>query len=470
MSSVDGGWGRDGDAASLRDSLERTGPSFPETVREEFEEALKLLVEIPTVSNDPVHQEDVRRGAECAAEMLHRFGAAAEIAPTPGNPIVLGEFRVSGRVPTLTIYNHLDVQPAAPEEWTHPPFSFVKDGDKYLGRGTTDDKGPALTALFAARQAHRMGVPLNIRLLWEMEEEIGSPHFDDFLRRRKESLHTDSVLVSDSIWVAKDRPAVNYALRGLLGVVFRLRTGTKDVHSGLAGGAARNPLSELVDLLNRCFDGKTGKVKIPGFYESVRKPSAAEIKSFLASGFSVSKFTAAHGLKGVRHKDTATLLKSIWAMPTFEVHGFSGGYSGPGIKTVVPPVAEAKVSMRLVPDQDPKKIFKLVKDFAHEVNPSVEVVPHGFLEPYLGPSTGPYAEAASTAILDAFGRKPAFVREGGSIGAVLSMHRVFKAPVLLMGLSLPEHSYHGPNEYFDWGQASGGMKAFVRYFEQIAEL
>jgi acetylornithine deacetylase/succinyl-diaminopimelate desuccinylase-like protein len=444
--------------------------SAVEPMREEFESILRQLVEIPTVSSDPERREDLQRCAHLAADFLRRAGAQAEVFPTAGHPMVLGEFRVSASAPTVTVYNHLDVQPATPDEWTHPPFTFVKEGDRYLGRGTTDDKGPAVTALLAARRALDRGISLNIRFLWEMEEEIGSPNFESFLRTQKERLRTDSVVVSDTIWVARGRPAIDYGLRGLLGLVFRLRTGTKDVHSGLAGGAARNPFGELVDLLNRCHDGKTGRVKIPGFYDDVQRPTAAEMKGFLASGFSVPKFMAAHGLKSLRAKDAATVLRSVWGMPTFEIHGFGGGYSGPGVKTIVPPMAEAKVSLRLVPHQDPKKLLQNIRKFVKESNPDVEVLPQGFLEPYLGPSTGPYIEAATAAMTQAFGRKPVLVREGGSIGAVVSMNRALKAPILLMGLSLPEHSYHGPNEYFEWGQASGGIIAFTEYFERIASI
>jgi acetylornithine deacetylase/succinyl-diaminopimelate desuccinylase-like protein len=443
--------------------------NWVEAARTEFEETLRRLVEIPTISSDPACAADIRRGAEAAAALLREHGARAEIVETGGHPMVLGEFIVSGRAPTITVYNHLDVQPATPEEWTNPPFSFVKDGDCYRGRGTTDDKGPALTVLFAARQACRQGVPLNIRFLWEMEEEIGSPNFETALKQRAADLRTDSVVVSDTIWVARARPTLDYGLRGLLGLVFRLQTGSKDIHSGLAGGAARNPFSELVDLLNRCFDGRSGRVRIPGFYDDVQKATPAEMRGFLASGFSVPKFMAAHGLKDLRFKDPATVLKSIWTLPTFEIHGFGGGYTGPGIKTIVPPMAEAKVSMRLVPRQDPRKLLRLIRAFVRRINPQVVVEAHGFLDPYLGPNSGPYAEAAAEAMQSAFGRKPVFVREGGSIGTVVSMNRILKAPILLMGLSLPEHSYHGPNEFFDWDQAAGGMKAFLRYFELVAK-
>ncbi len=456
---------------ATREYCDREGVArYIESSRQEYEAALERLVEIPTISNDPGKRSEITRGANAAAEILRRFGASAEIVPTAGNPAVLGEFRSGPGNPTVTVYNHLDVQPADPEEWVRPPFTFRIDGDRYYGRGSTDDKGPALTALFAARFASRQGVPLNIRFLWEMEEEIGSPSFEGLLKDRRAALATDSILVSDTLWVAAGRPAIATGLRGLLGVVFRLRTGSKDVHSGVTGGAARNPFGELVDLLSRCFDGRTGKVRIPGFYADVEKPAPEEMKSFLASGFSIARFKAAHGLKSLRSNDPKTILRSVWTQPTFEIHGFGGGYGGPGIKTIVPPMAEAKVSMRLVPRQDPRKLYKLVKAFAHEVNPDVEVIPHGFLEPYLGPTGGPLASAAVDALREAFGRAPAFVREGGSIGAVLCMHRVLSAPILLLGLSLPEHSYHGPNEYFDWGQASGGIHAFYRYFEKLAGL
>ena len=436
--------------------------------REEFESCLRDLVAIPTISSDPQRRSEMRQGAELAAATLRRFGAGAEIVPTAGHPLVVGEFPAVAGAPTLTVYNHLDVQPATPEEWTHPPFEMHREGERYFGRGTTDDKGPALTALFAARWAAERGLRLNLRFLWEMEEEIGSPNFEAFLRARRERLATDSVLVSDTIWIARGRPAIDYGLRGLLGMTLRLRTGSKDVHSGLTGGAARNPFSELVALLDRCFDGRSGRVRIPGFYNDVQRLTPAEMKNFLASGFSVRKFTATHGLRGLRSAEASEVLRRIWGMPTFEIHGFVGGYTGPGIKTIVPPTAEVKVSMRLVPYQDPKKVFRVVRDFVRAQNPEVEVEAREMLQPYLGPFTGPYAEAASAALQRAFRRKPVFVREGGSIGTVVSMNRLLKAPVVLMGLSLPEHSYHGPDENFDWGQASGGMKAFASYFQSLA--
>jgi acetylornithine deacetylase/succinyl-diaminopimelate desuccinylase-like protein len=443
---------------------------YVDSRREEYEEKLAQLVEIPTVSMDPERKADMRRGAKLAAQFIEHAGGRARVFDTPGHPVVVGDFDV-GAPRTLTIYNHLDVQPAAlADGWEHEPFRFRKIGDRYEGRGSTDDKGPALTALLAARYAVDNGIPLNIRLLWELEEEIGSPHFEAFLVEQRSALRTHSVLVSDTIWIARGKPAVSYGLRGLQGVILRLETGTHDVHSGVTGGAARNPLTELAALVAECVDARTGKVKIPGFYADVRPLKKTEIDNFLASGFTVAGFKAAHGLRSLRTSDRRTLVANIWAQPTFEVHGFVGGYTGPGVKTAITPRAELKISMRLVPDQKPAKALKLLRDFVRRKNPDVQVQHEAALAPYLGDFTGPYAEAARDALQFGFGRKPAFVREGGSIGAVVSMQKQLKAPVMFIGLSLPEHGYHAPNENFDWGQASGGMKSFVSYFERVSGL
>ena len=446
---------------------------YVSAIRPEFESALRELVETPTVSSDPLRKPDIARGADLAADLFRRNGGTARIVKTSGNPVVVGELGDdSAGTRTVTVYNHLDVQPAyeLEEGWSHPPFTLTLDGDRYLGRGSTDDKGPALSAFFAACHARAEGVPLRVRFIWELEEEIGSPNFEEFLKLDRANLATDSILVSDTVWVSRQRPALSYGLRGLLGMAFRLRTGAKDVHSGLTGGAARNPFTELAEVIARCVDGKSGKIKIPGVYDDVRKLTKEELEGFLASGFTVPKFMQDHGFKSIRSKDRAQVLKSIWSQPTFEVHGWGGGYTGPAIKTIVPPFAEAKVSMRLVPNQDPEKIFKKVKAFVAAINPDVEVVKHGVLAPFLGPKDGPYIEAAQNAIRATFGKPAVFVREGGSIGAVLSMQHFLKAPILLLGLSLPEHGYHAPNEFFDWGQASGGMRVFARYFDQIARM
>ena len=444
--------------------------SYAQQSRATFEQDLKKLVDLPSVSMDPAHKPDMMKTAEEAVRQLTAAGATATIIKTAGNPVVIAEFHSSPNHPTVTVYNHLDVQPADAGEWKNPPFSMlIKDGT-YFGRGSTDDKGPALTVLYAAKYAHQHKVPVNIKFIWELEEEIGSPNFEAFLKEHTDKLKTDSVVVSDTIWVSRERPAIGYGLRGLQGLSFRLETGVKDVHSGLVGGLARNPIGELAQLVSECYDAKSGQVKIPGFYDDVAQPEAAELKNFVESGFSTSEFRRAHELHSLRTEDNEDAAKRIWAMPTFEVHGIVGGYSGPGIKTIVPHHAEAKVSMRLVPNQDPDKIAKLVTDFVKSKNPDVRVEKEGSLKPYIGEFKGPYADAARQAMTEAFGKEPAFVREGGSIGAVVSMQEVLKVPIMFLGLSLPEHGYHAINENYDWQQASGGIKMFVKYFSAVAAM
>jgi acetylornithine deacetylase/succinyl-diaminopimelate desuccinylase-like protein len=438
--------------------------------RGEYEKVLGSLVEIPTVSVEPDRRSDVHRGAEYAVSLLESFGARAQLHETKGHPVVYGQFDRGDHLPTVTVYNHLDVQPAEGPDWRTPPFQFVQDGDRYLGRGTTDDKGPAITALFGARCAWEKGVPVNIRFLWELEEEIGSPHFESTIKEHAKEFATDSVVVSDTVWVSRSRPAQPAGLRGLQGFRLELQTGQTDQHSGTAGGAARNPIAEMCQLISECMDGKTGRVKIPGFYEDVVPPSRKELKDLKKCGFTVSGFKRDHLFKTLRVEDPIEVMKRIWMMPTFEVHGIAGGYQGPGVKTIIPPKATAIVSCRIVPNMKPKKLVKLVTDFVKSKNRDVKVSAEHELPAYQGRTTGPYADAIQEAIRFAFGKQPVFVREGGSIGAVLSMEKVLKTPVFFLGLSLPEHGYHAPNENFDWPQAEGGMAAFAKYFENVAQL
>jgi acetylornithine deacetylase/succinyl-diaminopimelate desuccinylase-like protein len=372
--------------------------------------------------------------------------------------------------PTVTIYNHLDVQPAGGPDWERAPFELAIEGDRYYARGATDDKGPALSALFAAGHAKKLGLPVNVKFLWELEEEIGSPSLAGFLERNKKSLATESIVVSDTVWLAPGKPVLSTGLRGLQSATLRLETGRCEVHSGLTGGAARNPIIELANVIARLSDGNTGRIKIRGFYDDVVWPTKKELDSFKHAGFSVSGFKKVYQLSSLRARDPLEVMQAIWTRPTLEVHGIAGGYQGPGIKTIVPPYAEAKLSLRLVPNQTPKKAFKLLAAEVKRLNPDVVVRPETSLAPFRGETTGPLVEIAKQAIRFGFGRSPAFVREGGSIGAVLTMQRALGCPVSFIGLSLPEHGYHAPNEFFDWGQASGGIRTFVKYFELFAKL
>ena len=455
--------------AFTRSALER----FAAKERSRFEELLEDFVGIPSVSADPTRQADIEQCAELAAATIRAFGGRADLHRVPGgNPIVLGSFDIGPGKPTVTVYNHLDVQPASKETepWKAEPFVFTREGDTYFGRGTTDDKGPALTALFGARAAMEAGIPVNIRFLWELEEEIGSPHFAETLRSIGRAAATDAVVVSDTVWVSRGRPSLAAGLRGLQRITFRLETAETDQHSGTTGGAARNPVAELCQLVAEIFDARTGRVRIPGFYDDVEKLTKKQIRDFEAAGFSVKSFIADHGFRSIRTRDPLAVMKRLWAMPTFEVHGLVGGYTGPGVKTIVPPRAELKASIRLVPNMKGEKVVRLVKAFVKRKNPDVRVEGGSSAAPYRGITSGPYVEAARRAVKLAFGKDPVFVREGGTIGAVLSMERILRCPIVFMGLSLPDHGYHAPNENYDWGQAGGGIAAFAKFFEEVAGL
>jgi acetylornithine deacetylase/succinyl-diaminopimelate desuccinylase-like protein len=443
---------------------------FSGRARAEYERALGELVEIPTISADPVHAADMRRGAEAAARIVRAAGGRVRVVKTPGHPVVIGEFDAPRGAPTVVLYNHLDVQPAQREAegWRTEPFRFVRRGDRYFARGTTDDKGPALSALFGVRAARQAGVPVRVRLLWEMEEEIGSPSLEPVLRTLARGERPHSVVVSDAAWLDRRRPTSIAGLRGFIGFHLRLDTAEGEAHSGDVGGAARNPIAELMDLVSALHDARTGRVKVPGFYEDVVPLGRREREDFRRSGFSLAAYKRDNHLRRLRTSDAVEVLERIWARPTLEVHGVVGGYTGPGIKATVPGHAEVKISCRLVPRQDPGRIARLVTAFVRKRNPDVVVQAEGAALPYEGSSRGPVADAVRDAIRFAFGRTPAFVRDGGTIGAVVSMGRILRAPVAFLNLSLPEHGYHAPNENFDWGQAAGGMAAFARYLETVA--
>jgi acetylornithine deacetylase/succinyl-diaminopimelate desuccinylase-like protein len=250
-------------------------------------------------------------------------------------------------------------------------------------------------------------------------------------------------------------------------VTLRLETAQTDQHSGTTGGVARNPVAELAQIVGEIFDARTGRVKIPGFYDDVEKLSPKQLEDFKAAGFSIPRFKRAYDFKSIRTKDPLDAVKRLWAMPTFEVHGLVGGYTGPGVKTIIPPRGELKVSMRLVPNMKGKKVVKLVRAFVKKRNPDVQVEAGPAAPAYKGVTTGPYVEAARRAMKFAFGRDPVFVREGGTIGAILFMEQILKCPIVFMGLSLPEHGYHAPNENYDWHQAGGGIIAFAKFIEEV---
>ena len=447
--------------------------AFAKNHRQEYEDLLKRFVETPTVSVDPAHAPDIKAGLDLTVDTLRKYGGTVDVYKIEkGNPVVHGVFGNSRNAPTVTVYNHMDVQPASKETepWDTEPFVMTKKGDSYFGRGTTDDKGPALAALFGARAALEANVPINIRFLWEFEEEIGSPNFEKIISKAAPNLQTDSVVVSDTVWVSRNRPANSAGLRGLMGFLLRLETGTTDTHSGEVGGVARNPIGELMKVVCDLYDPVTGRVKVKGFYDDVIPPTRKELQDWANCGFNLSRFKKAHHLKKLRTNDDLDAMKRMWGIPTLEIHGVAGGYQGPGLKSIVPPRGEVKASCRLVPGQDPKKIASLIKNAVKASNPDVTISFESMAPAFRTKVEGPLPEALKRAVKFAFKRDAVFVRDGGTIGAMTSIEKVLKCPILFLGLSLPEHGYHAPNENFDWQQASGGMVAFAKYFEEIANL
>ncbi|MEX1366364.1 MAG: M20/M25/M40 family metallo-hydrolase [Nannocystaceae bacterium] len=433
-----------------------------------FRERLRTLVEHKTVSPGMPDAAAIRAGADAALEIMREAGAQAELVECSGTPSVLAHFRHPSPRAHIVVYNHLDVQPADASLWRQDdPFSMQVAAHPerewvYEARGTTDDKGPGLCGVRAASWIAERRLPIDVTILWETEEEIGSPNFAEVVKAKREQLACDAVIVSDTIWPSDAQPAISTGLRGSLQAQLRLRTAGKNTHSGLTGGAARNPVRELAALATAIDRAKFWR-------QGVVPPSPQELEGFMGSGFDLEYFKSAHDLQRLETEVPLEIMLRIWARPTFEVHGLTGGHMGTGVKTIVPDAAELKVSFRLVPNQDPVALGDELAEFVRAIDPDVEIEIAGYLQPYQGPSQGRVHDAIVAAMTEATGRVPVTVREGGSIGAVPILADELGVPVHFLPLSLPEHGYHAPNERFDWKQAKVGMTTFTRVFETLAE-
>lgn len=423
----------------------------------------KTIVESPSISALQSHKPYIQETAEIAVKLIEKHGGQAQIIPTSGNPVVYGKIENDPQAQTIAIYNHLDVQPAekGKDGWTRDPFDFTFDNGRFYSRGATDDKGPAMTALWAASIAKTLGCKTNVEFIWELEEEIGSPNFEDFLN--KKIVTADNIVISDTIWASDTQPAMSMSLRGNVAAIVRLEVGTKDVHSGMAGGPARNPLSELSELIAKCVD-KQGNITIPGFEDTWTPISEQEKAGYAQSGFSIDYFKRAHGLTSLRSNNPLDIMEAVWAKPTFEVHGIVGGYQGEGVKTVVPPRAEAKISFRVVPGQDPDKVYDLFAAYAKQIIPDCTLEKERAAQPFSCNLETPLIPKIEDAIEFGFSKRPVKIREGGSIGAIVSMQNIIQKPIGFLGISLPEDNYHGPDESFAWQQMQGGVYAFTHLF------
>ena len=439
-----------------------------------FLDELKDFLRIPSISTDAEKKEEVGRAADFVADQLGKAGMQKiEIFQTPGHPLVYGQRIEDEEKPTVLVYGHYDVQPVDPIElWESAPFQpTIRDGELYA-RGAADDKGQIFIH-FKSAEAYtetRQQLPLNLKYLIEGEEEVGSPHLDQFIESHQDLVKADVVMVSDSTMFARGVPSIGYGLRGLVYLQIDMRGPSQDLHSGSFGGTVANPAFELSRMLASMKNDK-GRIAIPHFYDDVRDLTERERKEFASLPFDESAYKADLGVDELAGEEEFSPLERVWARPTFEVNGLLSGFTGEGAKTVLPSRAMAKVSMRLVPDQDPLKIEDLVEKHLEAIAPrSVEIKVtrmHGG-KPWVASLDHPALVAASNALEKGFGRRPVFQREGGSIPVVATFSELLNIPTVLMGIGLPDENAHAPNEKLDLGNFYGGIRSAAYFLDEFS--
>jgi acetylornithine deacetylase/succinyl-diaminopimelate desuccinylase-like protein len=446
-----------------------------EREQEGYLEELKEYLRIPSISTDPQYRQDVQRCADFLLGKMKDAGLEARRIETEGNPLIYAEWSGAPGKPTILFYGHYDVQPADPLElWRNPPFEPTVEGEQLVARGATDDKGQSFAHLkaVAAILAERGSLPVNVKFIIEGEEESGGEAIDRFVTEDAgELLACDGVFISDSAMYAPGQPSLIYGLKGMAYMEVKVTGPNRDLHSGSFGGGVANPLNALGHILSKLHDPETGRILIPGFYDDVRPLEDWERKEFAALPFDEEAYRAEIEVPELRGEEGYTTLERVWGRPTCDVNGIFGGYMGQGAKTILPAWGGVKVSMRLVPDQDPKKIERLFTDHVRKVAPpgvEVEVISHHGAAPVLLQTSGPVVEAALAALEDVW-KKPVRVREGGSIPIVSTFSKVLGVPVLLLGFGLPDDRLHSPNEKFDLPNFYGGIRATVRVLDRLGE-
>ena len=444
--------------------------------RDRYIDELKSYLAIPSVSALPQHTGDVRRCAEWTADELRRIGLQnVRLIETPGNPVVYGDWLGRNDAPTILFYGHYDVQPVDPvDQWQSPPFeATVRDGEIYA-RGAADDKGQIFMH-FKAIEAHLKqsgSLPCNIRIFIEGEEEVGSAHLDDFVRSHKSELAADVLVISDSPMFERGIPSICYGLRGIAYFQIDVRGTSTDLHSGSFGGAVANPAFVLAQMLAQMKD-RGGRIKIPGFYDDVRELRLEEREQFRRLPFNETKYRKDLGAPKLFGEAGYTTLERVWARPTFEVNGLLSGFTGEGSKTVIPATAMAKVSMRLVPHQNPDKIADQFEAYVKKIAPktvAVKLTRFQSGQPWMTDFDNVYVQAAARAIERGFGKAPVFNREGGSIPVVSTFQQELNIPAVLFGIGLPDENAHAPNEKLDLTNFHNGVIATAYLYEEIGRL
>jgi acetylornithine deacetylase/succinyl-diaminopimelate desuccinylase-like protein len=442
--------------------------------RERYLDELKGMLAIPSISALPEHVPDVRRCAEWCADEMRRIGLDhVRLMETPGNPVVYGDWLNAPGAPTILFYGHYDVQPVDPVElWQSPPFdATVRDGEIYA-RGSADDKGQVFMH-FKAVEAHLKQngrLPLNIKFFIEGEEEVGSAHLGDFIRAHKEELRGDVVVISDTAMFDRGVPSICYGLRGLVYCQIELRGSSGDMHSGVFGGAVANPAFVLTQMLAQMKD-RSGRIKVPGFYDDVRPLENEEREAWARLPFNEKKYRKDFGIPRLFGETGFSTLERTWARPTLEINGLLSGFTGEGAKTVLPAVAMAKVSMRLVPDQDPDRIADLFEAYVRRIAPKTVELTFKRMQggkAWMASYDHPFMQAAARAIERGFGRAPVFTREGGSIPVVSTFQEELGVPSVLFGVGLPDENAHAPNERLNLDNFFQGVIASAYLYDELA--
>lgn len=448
--------------------------------KDRFLEELLDLLRIPSVSADPKYKADVRKMAEATAEHLKKAGAdQVEVFDTPGHPIVYGEKLVNPKAPTVLVYGHYDVQPADPLElWVSPPFEPVvkktalHPQGAIFARGACDDKGQMFMHVKAFEAMMKENyLPCNIKFMIEGEEEVGSKHLEEFCKANKKKLACDVVLVSDTSIINNDTPSLTVGLRGLCYMEVEVTGPNRDLHSGVYGGAVANPINVLCDLISSLHDKKR-RITVEGFYDDIEKVSSKERKLMNQVPFSEKEFKKDLGVEELLGESGYTPIEHTGIRPTLDVNGMWGGYIGEGAKTVLPSKAYAKISMRLVPNQDPEKIEKLFIKHFQKIAPKyvqVKVTAHHGGHPVVTPTNSPEYKAAEKAMEKAFGKKPVPQRGGGSIPIIAMFDQVLKAKSILMGFGLDSDAIHSPNEHYGLFNYYKGISTIPYFYQYYAE-
>lgn len=450
--------------------------SYIETNSDRYLRELEEFLRLPSISTDAGNRDDVRRTAEFVADQLKQSQmTSVRIVTTEGHPIVYGERIENPSKPTVLTYGHYDVQPVDPLElWESPPFEPEVRAGKLYARGASDDKGQMMIHFKSAEafMETRGQLPLNLKFLIEGEEEIGSVHLDQFIRGNQQLLQCDAVMISDTTMFSKSVPSICYGLRGMAYFEIEVTGPNRDLHSGSFGGPVGNPAFALVKMIASMKD-ENDRITIPGIYDDVRSLTDSERRAFKSLPFDIDEYRKELGVKSLSGEVGFTPLEQVWTRPTLEINGIVSGFTGEGAKTVLPAKAKAKISMRLVPDQDHVKIAEQFEEFVHVTAPSwvdTEVRSLHGGTPWVADLDHPALVAAANAIEKGFGKQPVFQREGGSIPVVTTFTELLEAPTVLMGIGLPDENAHAPNENLDLENFYSGIKSSAYFLEEFAAM